>query len=542
MRVKKSNNKGMAMVTVLIAITFVGILAASLMYMSYMNFIAKSVRYSSTDNFYTTEYGLAELSTSLQNRAANSSTVTAAMNRFTNEEISTPLGMKKILTVNPNNTSINCYDCVALEALVQSANQEADIEILTTYDDDGDGWADTDNYILDTKSITFLGVRIRSTTADGFVTTISTDIKITFDNKPGDMSVNDFSVITDSPLEVSDKCVVMSGNIFIGSRGNADGNALTISNISVVTLLSKKGIIHGNVVVNDGCTLILTGDITVYGQITVKKGGTLICTGNLVHTKELDIKTGAILKGISKSHPHNPSLPGIGVDGDEDGTEDGYLASAILSSIYVQDKDGSGWKKCDLNSFMNATGGLPNAGYKKYQTADGSISTRVGIEHPCNGVSNSLIINDGYNLELRGWANNSTIVSTSPITFFGDHESTYMQCMNDEDYDKARNILISGEGQINGLDGHNYSFQGGDLKKTVFFPIASADSKVITTPDPINGIEGRTVYYLNQKNYVPLGYFIAENADSILSDAFSASQGDSDPKNSTVSYAHWNKE
>lgn len=547
MRMKKSNNKGMAMVTVLIAITFIGILASSMLYMSYMNFIAKSVRYSSTDNFYTTEYGLADLATSLQNRAANSSTVSAAMSRFTGEVISTVNGDSHILTVNPTNTSVNCYDCYALETLIQRASKEARIEVFTTYDTDGDRWAETDNYILDTKSITFLGVKIRATTAEGYVTTISTDLKITFDNNPGDMSVNDFSVITDSPLIMDNKDVIVGGNIFIGNRdasapGGVAENALTLKNISIMTLLSKNGIIHGNVLIEEGSTLVITGNITVYGKITIKKGGTLICTGNLIHKDIIDAKSGSILKGIEESHAPKTDLAGIGVDGDGDGFEDSFLASAILSSVYVKDNGGGDWKNLTLDQFLNSNGGLPNM-YKDYHTQDNSISTWFGVPHPCNALSDSLVLSGLREVQIRGDARNSTIVSIYPVTFFGDHATTYMQCMSDENYDKAKNILVNGGGQINGLDGHNYSFAGGDLGSTITFPISDADdAKVISTPDPINGIEGRTIYFKSNQNYVPSGYFIAENADAILSQAFAASQGEADPKNSTISYSNWNKE
>lgn len=548
MRIHK-NNKGMAMVTVLIAITFIGILAASMMYMSYMNYIAKSVRYSSTDNFYTTEYGLADLSTALQNRAANASSISTAMSRFTTEDITTAKGVSQILRTNPNNNTIKCYDCYALEELIQSASKEANIEVFTTYDTDGDRWAETDNYILDSKSITFLGVKIRSTTADGFVTTINTDIKITFDNNPGDMSVNDFSVITDSPIIMDNKDVIVGGNLFVGNRddsapGGVAENALTLKNISIMTLLSKKGIIHGNVLIEEGSTLVITGNITVYGKITINKGGTLICTGDLVHSDIIDAKAGSILKGIQESHPAKPDLAGIGVDGNGDGVEDSFLASAILSTVYVKNTSGTEWKEMSLKQFQQSNGGLPNP-YKQYKDQSNTISTWCGVIHPMNDgdIQDALILNAYQNVEIRGDARNSTIISTLPVTYFGDHKTTYMQCMTDENYDKARNILINGGGQINGLDGGNYSFHGGDLGSTVTFPLSDAtDAKIITMPDPPNGIEGRTVYFKGNENYVPTGYFIAENADAILSQAFAATQGDADPKNSTISYMNWNKE
>ena len=41
-------NKGAAMVSVLIAITFIGILSTSLLFMAYMNYLTKATRHKST--------------------------------------------------------------------------------------------------------------------------------------------------------------------------------------------------------------------------------------------------------------------------------------------------------------------------------------------------------------------------------------------------------------------------------------------------------------------------------------------------------------
>ena len=53
---KMNNNKGAAMVTVLIAVSFIIILATSLLYMTYMNYITKGLKYGSTGNFYVDEF------------------------------------------------------------------------------------------------------------------------------------------------------------------------------------------------------------------------------------------------------------------------------------------------------------------------------------------------------------------------------------------------------------------------------------------------------------------------------------------------------
>ena len=68
---KLKNNKGVAFVTVLISITFITILAVSLLYMAYLNYLTKSMRSRANDNFYTGEFGVDEVAACLQQKAAS---------------------------------------------------------------------------------------------------------------------------------------------------------------------------------------------------------------------------------------------------------------------------------------------------------------------------------------------------------------------------------------------------------------------------------------------------------------------------------------
>ena len=62
-----NNNKGMAMVSVLIAVAFITILATALLYISFNNFQMKVVNYESKVNFYETEHDLVVASTAIRN-------------------------------------------------------------------------------------------------------------------------------------------------------------------------------------------------------------------------------------------------------------------------------------------------------------------------------------------------------------------------------------------------------------------------------------------------------------------------------------------
>ena len=67
------NNRGAALVSVMIAVAFIAILASSLLYMAYSNYKMKIVNYESKANFYGTEHDMVVLSTAIRNSIANAS-------------------------------------------------------------------------------------------------------------------------------------------------------------------------------------------------------------------------------------------------------------------------------------------------------------------------------------------------------------------------------------------------------------------------------------------------------------------------------------
>lgn len=63
---KKNKNKGAALVMVIVAIAFIGMLVAMILYMSYANYIMKGTDKSAKDNFYSAEYALDVINAGIQ--------------------------------------------------------------------------------------------------------------------------------------------------------------------------------------------------------------------------------------------------------------------------------------------------------------------------------------------------------------------------------------------------------------------------------------------------------------------------------------------
>ena len=529
----KENNKGAAFVTVLIAILFISLISTSLLYMATMNYLAKSMRYSSTDNYYTAEYALADLGTTIQNIAAQETNMSTARTK-----VETAIGA--------TGSGSNIYwTNASVEALIQNASRESSISVNAAppYDTNGDGIADTPNLQRLKNGIVLKGVEITSTTDRGFETTIISDVQIVYESDMGKIDVNDFSVLTDAPVTLDKNSVVWGGYVFVGDRGGT-GNALTLKGGSVLTFTGQRGIVCGDIEIGAGSTMIVYGTLTVYGNVVVKSGGNLLCTGDIIHTGTISGSTSSI-KGIPTSKwGANPDVGMMNIDGDRDGTPDNYLASAILSPVYAKDSSGQ-WREINLSDIISSgNGGFGGAGHKEYTAAftPTTIRTHVGVEHPYKTQGNELILDTG-NVKLLDAQHGAAItcVGTRNIVFGETNNSvTYMTHLSDEMYDACKEIMWSGSGQItvNGVQ-QSFACSATPLPES---QRSSADSYEISAPDPVKGTEGRTVYFKNGQNYIPLGYFISEDASLVISEAFAASQGTLDPKNNYIVYFNYIKE
>ena len=69
---KKTDNKGSAMVVVIIAMAFIGILASVLMYMSLLNYQMKANNLQAKDNFYSAETVLDEIRVHMEEQVSSS--------------------------------------------------------------------------------------------------------------------------------------------------------------------------------------------------------------------------------------------------------------------------------------------------------------------------------------------------------------------------------------------------------------------------------------------------------------------------------------
>ena len=499
---KKLQNKGAAMISVLVATVFIAIIATTLLYMAYLNYLTKAVRNASNDNFYTCEYALDDLATSLQQIAASTNSTADAIKNIT------------LACTGVAGSSSGRYDDACVTSVVTLANQIADISISSNVP------TGTNNYIVSGNSITLKGLVITATSkddADPYKATITTDLTLSFNiSSDNGMNVNDFSIINDEVISwVNGGVLVMTGNIFTrapkwiednvtysGDDGTLQNtyknendytitghNAITCGNIggsdgcAVVSLTGERGIIVGNVCVGNGGVLTITGNVNVIGNVYVMDGGVLLvsdkfhCSGK-VYTNVTGHSSGTV-RGSSIGSIEKPSM-NVEYLIDKDKAGNG-LTTNLFSDFYLLYKSSAGVLKAEFSSEFDTFGygGTPSA--LSYMigtmcvgnTNDSQSVTSRSVTNPNTGLTYTvdckLFRNNGggngldnptlyiyadttNNLWMQYDMKATTVLSLKPFSEKGTFQGgVTISHMSDYDYQAALDTLVTlKDGGLNG--------------------------------------------------------------------------------------------
>lgn len=568
---KENENRGAALVTVLIAVTFMAILASSLIYMAYMNYLTKAMRYGATDNFYTDEFALDELSTTLQQIAASKSTMSAAMSAIKS-------------SVGYQEGTYKSYTDANVESLITMAKQDDNIASITVKTSDRlkdeFGNLTEDSMIVKSDSIELKGVEITATTVEGYTSTITSDIVISFPNSmSGSMDINDFSMILESGIEIyDDMSCVYSGNVLIQNK-NASDPALKIGSRANMVLLSPEAMLDGNIAIGQDAALHITGDCIVYGDVRLDPGSVLLVSGRLKITGNLSVGSGARVIGsnvfANQDIPVSKYLRKEDTNGNPTNELAPVISSHLFSKVYLYDSGASGsWKQLALDEMY------VNLKQYRMQTTGGICAYVYGGATSVQNIhanSNSLYLLSGsYEISSSMDFKNTTIMCTGNLDYNHAQGTLYMTGMDEDDYETAKGLLFTYEGDENSgssigdvdldtfaervsgskqfsINGSHvyYDFAFGDMQDYEWAR-TSAQNLIANTPSTtgakIQNDGGRTFVaykpgsYSNLVNYLPVGFFISEKSGVILTDIFATAMGDQSPDNSVVSYKLWSKD
>lgn len=267
------SNDGSGVVTVLITITFIAVLGAALLFMSYVNVQMKSSDRKSRINFYNAESAMNEIRAGVQEivtdsiaTAYSSALVQYAASSETQDTFAREfiLGLNEgaVLTVSLPPGAVNAvgsYEVAELESFLSDAHR--DKSVVT-----GNGIVRVD---LDKREVTLGGLSVQYTHL-GYETNISTDITIRipdFAYTVADYSLSrlyQYLIIADEQLtdNVAQQ-VDVRGNVYAGEVNLGPGAKLTVADNSTI-------ISGGNFNIDNSASLTVDGRL--WGQ-SVMLGG-----------------------------------------------------------------------------------------------------------------------------------------------------------------------------------------------------------------------------------------------------------------------------
>ncbi len=467
---KRWNNKGAALVAVLIGVLFITILASSLLYMSTMNYQMKGMRYQLTDNFYTAEFAIEDMMAQMRQQT-----------QMHVDTCTTYAEIEALLNVQTKDGH-KVYDCDKLRDLIHIDGRDAagnivgtpivdgiaGVKVSTIYREKNDNdspFKDYGAYTYDTyeetgEGVILHGVKITVTTltpegvvasfnADGtpnplvygseaemkkysdYESTISFDLEFAFPKyattKSG--SISDFSILSDTPVAVCGGNHVFTGSLY--ARANGYSGALPQSGLSiggttafyvggkaVCTVAGPFAFFQGNLVVADGGVMFISGNCTVNGNIKLGPTSTLYVAGDLKVRGSITNSSRVLKSG-------NVSVNDSTVDWThyDDKYADGLAAKLVVPNIHLfvgtdaQKVTGYGGDKTNLTmtptQFRRMCGDGNPSDFCSSTTVDGhTVRAIFSMASTNNTVTyeNALVV--GFNnVNIHGEFKNSTFIN-----------------------------------------------------------------------------------------------------------------------------------
>lgn len=438
--------KGAALVSILIAATFLTIIGSTVLILAANNYSMKAMSLNSKNNYYETERDINALTAKIRSG-------------LTGASISASADCKMLLGVDENNR----YDCMALARLVYPDNVEnagykvsgtKDKAIVTLTEDSGREvklyiTSGTNpgkpNYIYSTSTsgmidkLTIKDVCVSRETSDNYENTIMTDIEIYVERtmpKANIDGIGSFSLIMDAPLQLdSNTRLNMYGSAYIadysfnGTMSEPGDGAIVLSNSAQLHMLGSHNVIYGDIVLHDKSVLnVIGGDLSVFGNIYVLDNAALIMNEN----STLYMAEGYELHTVPTSE--NNVLPITLIDDVASSVEIISLRDFEFFKTFMGLNDGSRYNDgliatmCEENKPLDALNGEKAYFYEMGINGQSRTESEFFGEPIRTIVYNERQINESaeYALVLNSYASEivcsnpkSTIISTVPLAVRG---------------------------------------------------------------------------------------------------------------------------
>lgn len=299
----RKDNRGSAIVLVIIAIAMISILASTIMWAAYVNYMIKCADIRNKNSFYSSETVVEQIMAGMQHEASAAISVSyqEVMQNWSNDE--------------DESSRFSRFTTSYLDALVASLKHPTmgsgyyDRDVLRSYVDkelfdSGVDLAEWNNstylptmQLINNSTLVLQNIRVSFTDENGYVSVVNTDIcidvpKLVFYQNGNIDNLYEYSLIGNTGIETKSGSgsTIIDGSIYAGNDGVDDGGI-------VVNMASSLTVQSGKLVISKG-------DITVNGPTAgfIVKSAT--GSDNKVYAEGLNVNS-ATLSLDSKTYVAN---------------------------------------------------------------------------------------------------------------------------------------------------------------------------------------------------------------------------------------------
>ncbi len=332
---KRRDDRGSAIVIVIIAMAMIGILATTMLWMAYMNYMIKAADIRNKNSFYTAEEVVEQVMSGLRRESAGAvgvayRDVLANWDNLTSEEARSNLFMTTYMDtlvdkLKSPSLGTAYYDRTILEGYVDAAAfQRGTPGVGVDEDawDNGGGTGPTDPNgqphmeIVNNNSIILKNIYVSCTDDEGRVSIVQTDIcldvpKLIFENNGSIDGLYQYSLIGNEGIEIQGPGIVrMEGSVYAGT--DVDGKGGFTLGIRTEADGSKTKLGNTNLILEDSLRLISKGDVVVQGPASGLTVRDVLGQDNRVYAKNIKLDSASASIDSRVYVANDLTLDGVG--------------------------------------------------------------------------------------------------------------------------------------------------------------------------------------------------------------------------------------
>lgn len=328
---KKRDDRGSAIVIVIIAMAMIGILATTLLWMAYMNYMIKVADIRNKNSFYTAEEVVEQIMSGLRRESAGAvgvayRDVLANWDNLESEAARSNLFMMTYMDTlidklkDPSYGAIR-YDRSILEAYVDIADFSggtAGVDVAAW--NHGNALSEAEGApvmeVVNNNSIILKNIYVSCTDADDRLSIVKTDIrldvpKLVFENTGSIDGLYQYALIGNQGVELQGPGITqVEGSIYAGADKNGVGG-LTLG-LKTEADGSIKKTYNTSLVLEDALRVISKGDITVEGPSSALTVRDVAGQDNRVYAKNINLNSGTASLDSKVYVANDLTLDGVG--------------------------------------------------------------------------------------------------------------------------------------------------------------------------------------------------------------------------------------